>query len=453
MFGSMPASLLKAEYFVLGERIALQQARINNVSNALGEAVTKRTSVTAQLTAAQIHYEDLKALTLQKSEEDVKKFQEKMKIRSQSSALTLEYETALRKSQEAKSMHELKKMQSLNIAKKLDTIRSQTDGISQAIAKLDQIIISLGPPPQYHTSGGTCKNGHVNCPNLPLVNPGQTNLMNQAEISAHKAKVDHAREEKIRLLTQKSQLFQDESEARKRYTQLQLEVSVAQTDCWRFASLAQEKKQQIETNRQIQQQTEKAYLALVAEEESLQRQLAASKIAVNNLTQDVARAEHEVSDKQNQQGVMELELQRLNNQLEQKQLAVKQAEEQSRLEAIARRQLALEVLAMQELQQENEAIADRTATPRRLVTNGLDAVVNAAGKIIDDAKHMRDNVKKIGADVLQTAGDLWPSPIGTAVTVMFEGANGIQQGFFGASPQHTGNLLVDTVNSKQKLTK
>lgn len=482
----------KAESFVLRQRIAQQQTRVDKLTQTFNQTSRKKQDITVQLTTAQAKLSNLNMECKHNTEVCQSKQEELNKLRDNEDALTKTYNQALQQCQEIKSKSEFKKNQLSDLAKNIQSIAEKTNDINKEILRLDNIMASPGPQPRYQTTGATCKNGHVNCPNLPLVVPGQTTLINQDEITVYEEKIKKLREDKIRLLERKGHLLQDDSALRKLHSELEYEVMNAQATYWQLEHTAQEKNHLLNANKLLQKQAEQIYQDALKTKEAVEKQFAATQNEVDQLKQALAVVENEFADQQNQQRAMEQELQRLIAQLENVESAARKAEEEARLEELARKELALEALARQELEQEKQTAvqsqlagsmhtffnstaqvmndAKQAVTQAQLLASGavqtagqnqafdgMHTLFNGAVHIVNDVKHVLTEVRQLAKDVVQTAGDLWPLPAGTVVTAMFDGANGINKVILEQEPVHTGNLLVDKGNAdvrskQQRLT-
>lgn len=399
----MRSFLKKAELSVVKSRLEDLKRRSEQQRRISEDASLQSKKLDEQL-ADEIKQIDANCVNYQQKKEEVDKLKLKGILLEQECN---ELETKLESADSRKASDEAE-IQSLK-----DTIadlKSQSLQIDGQVSELNLIIYSSPPQPKYNSTPATCVNGHVNCKNLPCNIPGKTTCINQQEIDDHKKQVEEAQAEKIALLNQQSQILEQLNQLGIKYSNLELDCATAQTDYWTYENLLANKKQALETNKTLIEEAEAEYESLSEENAKSEHEKQAKLLA------EKAAAEKTAGNANAQVATLEAEMQRLEDQARALELEIQRIDADERLEALARRELALERLARQETQRESQQ-----------------SVGSVAKKVVDE-------LKNVASDVVETVRDVYPGPGGLMAEAM---KKRIYKDFLGNPITHSHDLLIN----------
>jgi chromosome segregation ATPase len=355
---SSPFSLFqRAQLEIIKGRISLSQNHSASLSQSLEQEISNQSNVETLSADATSQKDQLQQQVSSKMKTIRDKDRELQDLGTKKSNLNREYNLALGRSYSAKDRFKDFSSRVSAARRRLESIKGKLQNINKEIVYADKILNRPEPLPRYDSTPGTCIHGHVNCPNLPIVNPGHTTLLNQAEISAYKQEVADARHRKIRLLDQKSQLMEEEGQLETEYNDLQLKASTAQTDVWQSEAQADSKKQDLDRAQQSEEQLKSELQSLRQEANDLRFQINTLSSEISKLNGQQIVAKGKVSRLQSDQINAENEVARLQGHEQQIEEQI-----QAELEAMARRELEasnarydLEEIARREIEAEHSA--------------------------------------------------------------------------------------------------
>ena len=396
------------------QRFELAQRHRTSLSESLDQETAKRNSIQRQLTEAENRSRALNTSLVSKqniSQEKYRKFQE-----VQSKTVDLQKQC---QSWQSKLQGSNTKLQ--NIYSKisqfescLNNSASNLASIATEIQQMNTIVSSPEPQPKYETTGLVCMNGIPNCKNHPPMRI----LVNKDEIQQYKLAVQQARLRLTELYRAREEQLRSSNQAGIELPGLRSQLLATQTDVWQAEGLVKQFSSQMEQSRKLQQDAEKMYQLSDCEKNDVQAQAAAANAKFQDLTQQLSNAENQVSTAQNELYNADSQVERLQDQIEQDQ-ANQQADNSARLQ----RQMALEGLARQELEDErrrgisllrysgsngdnHDGIqADNSGTigedvPDRVMDNTIDGAYSTGG-ISDRARRDLHYIKDISNHALQ----------------------------------------------------
>lgn len=317
-----------------------------------------------------------------------------------------------------------------NFALQIDSIQAQKIRINNEVRRLRAITQEAAPAEKW---GNYCENGHLNCVNLPNV---VHRLGNAAEIEAHKNKVARAFQEITLQLNEARQLDARLDELSRSKFSMEKELQNAEIKYSSGYYDVSHLQGQVEQNQQLQDDRIKNYQRAQAEVNRCEEALAAAQTAVTDLQQSQVPYRSSVfpsaatgDDSSYQQMLQAMALQE-----------IREDEEKQSI-----RRLALQELAEEEAAAANKLIigigSELNAEIRELggvAANTIDHVSAISSSLVDNARHLAQEVRAGASGFLNAAASLYPAHV-----VMMQAINRTEEEIVGIPPTTTGNPIID----------
>jgi chromosome segregation ATPase len=408
MMGFFTNSYRTAELSLFQVRVDAAERRAERLKNNYDNAIAQRDAVKNQLTEARREVAALEQQVKDKKRSHAQKQQKLEAIKLKGQQLKREYQQLSAEAQRTKGLIDSKQYQLENTNYQIGKINDELDAIRKKLETLDQILKKSEPQPRYSSTGGTCENGHENCTLLPIVNPGKTELTNEAEIKQYRQEMAKAKADKEQLLAQQNNLYFQNNELQTKYWQLNAELETARhtyKSCqWRLTNQQQE----IEENRKSVAREEREYGELLQEESKLGALLNDSQTQAEHLLEKLGSAEYEVTSAQSSWEDAKSEFFRLKERYEDMQSRVSRERAQE-INANIIKQMAEEELE-REKREEKETLARLASIEVEAEDNGLGGMMEkAAHKLFDyglGAVHRAGGITKKAKEDLKFIKDV-----------------------------------------------
>ncbi len=401
------AQKLKSQRSDAQQRQSEAQSRLTQIRNQQDQIKQQRTSLIKEKHSRQIQEKDLK----QQHEETLER---KAKIQSKLSSLS----------------------------QKLMELRGKIDSFPFQIMRIQLLLATPAPHPQYQLDGLYCMNNIYMCKNHP---PRQV-IANQDEIYRYERTIAQAHADKARLEGERNQAESQYREMYAEYNRTKEEATAAQKEVEQLESRKKEEQEAIKQVEEALSKCDNDEQDLQNEEVQSQNQLYSSESEAPRLINEITSADQRATFLQQQ----------LQNALQELNFINNQAPEPVAIQSYNPSTADLEAFARQELAQGRASQTSVPSTPAAYTLEELERIAReeierdkaAARATLDAINRGKKQVLQWGRDVVTTAGDIWPhAGAGAATKAIMNDAQRVA----GMHPEneHDGDFFIDNGNQRR----